>query len=521
MIDFFATMVVLCCDWKINTARSRLISKSCFNVLWLLTLILLLVVISYLWLFTYNQRKREAYFTTLTNFSLPSSLFVIFLLAWKFWKSPQQKQLIKRCKLLQNIHFESDVPLRQKLLLIDKYFPTLDQINVFEMKGSIKMERMLNEISKSLDDRERLDVTLVGSASERLNIPLSEISEWILGKAMATTHALLTDYDFMICNNLNQASFNRGKKYHITTEDAPLGFAKLFCNMTNSIVSPKNIKRKIYKSIMNMEFDDLPGFNNHSIFYCMIHGSILPMIICSCILSILRYLKFGFRITQTGPAIRIQRCDEDSSFLVDVTFYIKTIEWPTYSDWPTRTRKWPSEDIIDKVVREGFHLVPKSHPKDKEGVTWRFSFSKAEVTLLNLIEPTARKCFVSFKIIAKDFLIPCCKKLRTYYFKTIFMHVLEKNETNFWREDEIEKCFYCLIDHVIQAVKSRQCPHFWLSGVNLFEDLTDKDEKRLLKLLTKIKKGPSPYIDDEFFQEWRMKFFGFWISKIHLFSQKL
>ncbi|XP_066923004.1 cyclic GMP-AMP synthase-like receptor 1 [Clytia hemisphaerica] len=189
-----------------------------------------------------------------------------------------------------------------------------------------------------------------------------------------------------------------------------------------------------------------------------------------------------------------------------MTFSIKAKKWPTNSDWLTRTRKWPCSDLVEKIVQEGFHLVPKSHPKDKKETTWRFSFSKAEVTLLNEIQPTARKCFVCLKIIVKDFLIPCSNKLSTYYFKSIFMHVLEKTEPSYWREDDIEECFYWLFKHVTEAVQSKQCPHFWLNGINFFEELTDRDMNKLLKMLNKIKQNPSAYIDDSFVRDNRNEY---------------
>ena len=78
------------------------------------------------------------------------------------------------------------------------------------------------------------------------------------------------------------------------------------------------------------------------------------------------------------------------------------------------------------------------------------------------------------------------------------MHVLEKTEPSFWREDGIEDCFHLLLDHVIEAVRAKQCPHFWLSEIDLFEKMTDRDVKKLLTLLVKIKGNPSPFIDDSF-----------------------
>lgn len=174
------------------------------------------------------------------------------------------------------------------------------------------------------------------------------------------------------------------------------------------------------------------------------------------------------------------------------------MEWPEFIIWPRSSKKWPGNDIVQKIITEGFHFVPKSHDEDNTDTTWRFSFSKPEVTLLNSISSTVRNCFITFKLIVKDFLKPCCDKLRTYYFKTIFMHVLENTEPEFWKEDSTEQCFYYLLENVIEAIRIKNCPHFWLSDINLFEELTERDVNKLMKLLDKIKVNPIRYIDTSF-----------------------
>ena len=94
---------------------------------------------------------------------------------------------------------------------------------------------------------------------------------------------------------------------------------------------------------------------------------------------------------------------------MDLTYCLQCKEWPHLSDWPSRpNRLWPSKEDIERVKNLGCHLVPKSQPNDKQGVTWRFSFVKAEVELSKLISLTARRCFIALKVIGKDFLYPYC-----------------------------------------------------------------------------------------------------------------
>ena len=103
---------------------------------------------------------------------------------------------------------------------------------------------------------------------------------------------------------------------------------------------------------------------------------------------------------QNGPALRVRITKTDSNkercflprngFEADIVFIIYSPEWPEASDWPTRKeRNWPSVSDVENIMKNGCHFIPKSQPKDEKKITWRFSFSYAEVQLSELINEVA------------------------------------------------------------------------------------------------------------------------------------
>ena len=78
--------------------------------------------------------------------------------------------------------------------------------------------------------------------------------------------------------------------------------------------------------------------------------------------------------------------------------------------------------------------------------------------------------------------------------------MLENTPPAYWCDEKIEECFHLLLDHVIQAVETRICPHYWLYGINLFDTLTENDVNTLLGVLIKVKESPSNYIESLFFK---------------------
>ena len=84
-------------------------------------------------------------------------------------------------------------------------------------------------------------------------------------------------------------------------------------------------------------------------------------------------------------------------------------------------------------------------------ITWRFSFSYAEVQLSELINEVAQKCFICLKVIGRYYLESKCEKF-TYHLKTIFLYTLEKTQLELWADNNIEKGFKKLLDELLQTL---------------------------------------------------------------------
>jgi len=185
-----------------------------------------------------------------------------------------------------------------------------------------------------------------------------------------------------------------------------------------------------------------------------------------------------------------------SLFEADITFCFHCPEWPTISDWASRQRYWPSLADAQRIMALGCHLVAKPAPGDKDGTSWRFSFSVAEVELSKLVPETARKCLLAMKIILKDHLQPVVPEIGSYHIKTVFLNSLEKFPVGFWVEKNIEECLLTLLTELRDSFVSMRCSHHWFSFVNLF-DIDGKKLQILARKIERIMKDPAPFIFDD------------------------
>ncbi|XP_070560513.1 uncharacterized protein [Ptychodera flava] len=124
---------------------------------------------------------------------------------------------------------------------------------------------------------------------------------------------------------------------------------------------------------------------------------------------------------------------------IDVALVLSCIAWPSEAqEWISRARQWPSSDIVQRIVREGCHVVPKAYPgeEDKEELQWRLSFSLAERTLANTFMPWQRTTYLVLKKLwRRHFKEP--KVISSYYLKTTMFWVSEKITPNQWQENNI------------------------------------------------------------------------------------
>jgi hypothetical protein len=161
----------------------------------------------------------------------------------------------------------------------------------------------------------------------------------------------------------------------------------------------------------------------------------------------------------------------------DVVLAIKCNGWPlSAQEWLSRPRCWPNQDIIQKIIKDGFHVVLKS---SSEG-NFRLSYSNAEVLLIENLSDLQHKTYRAFKSFVshyKNELALNGKKLiRSYYLKTIVLWYCEKSDPRDWTGERIVGHLLSLIDDLIIALKESNLPMYFMPKYNLMEQIEDGKE---------------------------------------------
>ena len=373
--------------------------------------------------YCFGKRK----FTTTHNYSLDEILKRLFSCM------PNETQLI-----------EIDEKARNRIAIVQKL-----------------MEEELVEICG--DDT--LEMFLSGSIAECISVPL--LPSWAEKQQMQLQHAILSDIDFMIFSKDATGSFIsqcQGAKYFVNTDDPILNpeFFMLISNHDGQTMSARSLKNKLLSltetiTVNHFLDNELPTPYRKT---------------CHCYV-----MRYAIAIAQ-GPAIQLilRYSFPFQFFYFDLTFAIRCLEWPdNIRNWRYRPDKlWPDISTINRITSFGCHFVPKSQLNDKEELTWRISFSKAEVELSKLVPPLARMCLIGLKVIKNDYLSVACGKVSSYHLKSLLFNTLERTDPQFWlQESNLTQCFYLLLEKLLSAVTERYCPHFFIPNINLFDQLSD------------------------------------------------
>lgn len=408
---------------------------------------------------------------------------------------------------------QTDKSLAQTLQEIDTDITPDEELVFLKQKCLRYVESFRMALQKTFASRALATVEMVGSTTERFGLPMAQETV----RALPINHALLSDYDLMFSFNGWKASEEGGVEnpandshfFTVITKDFRLhpGFVKLlltehglarFKSAYNdaSLDAPYNklftvtkdleyllnadaMKKALYSALSGTELDSYPEGRNDARQF-----------------NTAQVVKQGPAVNLTVGATNVCGLCMRVLFLADCTFSIKT-EWPAAAaDWAEQTRCWPSTKDIARIVKNGCHVVPKSQRSDKIGLTWRYSFSMAEVELSKLVNPIARKCFLVLKVIFKDHLQPCAKWLSSYHLKTVFFHTMSATSADKWTSQNAELCFRVLVRRLMTAVENQMCPHFWISDINLFdiEGVSVRHFNRLHSKIEQIMEHPHWYV---------------------------
>ena len=165
-----------------------------------------------------------------------------------------------------------------------------------------------------------------------------------------------------------------------------------------------------------------------------------------------------------------REANSEAKILADCIPAFRCLTWPTVAqEWRKRQRKWPSPDVVDQVIREGFHLVVKA-PKNggNPECDFRISFSHAEYLLSQEINEIQRECYRCLKTYHRVYLSTEAKGLISFHLKNIFLRTIEETGGEMWIESRRAECMWKLFANLLKALRERHLPHYFVRSYNLF-----------------------------------------------------
>ena len=181
-------------------------------------------------------------------------------------------------------------------------------------------------------------------------------------------------------------------------------------------------------------------------------------------------------------------------FEVDAVVSVSCREWPKEADhWSARQRPsgWPSEDLIQRVIADGCHIVPTSHPKSRNpDVEWRYSFSVAERTLAKSLTDSQRQGYILLKtIVMHELSRP--NVLCSYHLKTLLFWQCEKIQGSEWTTHTgLAASMLCALDELLLCVASQYLPHYFIPECNLFDHIHPDFLQDVARILNHIRSKP-------------------------------
>ena len=419
----------------------------------------------------------------------------------------------------------SSMPLPKLMEDILKKIPSPEQVHDWKINSQQYIDPIQTELRERLQTP--LEILSSGSSVERFGISQDNKKQEAYGVLLCnwikrvycfcypwgvSYSSLMTDHDVMLIPRDMTVSFEHAKstfcamtsKESAPSQSIPVGFAHVFSNSYdmpsrfrelcvdhdgNMCLSNRLVKNVMFSVIDNMPEDIFPSECADS-FVDFTHPAAIDVYI--------RGPSIGCKIYPLCQVCVWHENQEIVRFEGDFIFSLRCLEWPHCADkWITRNRFWPNHYVIQKIVNKRCLLVPRpsdNHPNSE--LEWRISFSEAEVILSKYIPDSARRVFLALKIIYKDHLKFVYPGLKTYHLKTLFYWEMEKHSLSYWNEEDCDEMFLTLLTKLQCCIAENYLSHYWIDGVNLFENFDKKSCKDLCTLLSKVIEKPEPYVFD-------------------------
>ena len=199
------------------------------------------------------------------------------------------------------------------------------------------------------------------------------------------------------------------------------------------------------------------------------------------------YLRLSFKDADMlhGPA-RVEEYRLSPAWNADIVPAIRLLAWPPVTQsWISRERNhsWLSNAVVSEVQRNGCDLVPVSHRDYKhDSFQFRYSFSRAEVTLIRSWTPIQQLVYHMLRYFSKQTIIREWKDddkvVCTYHIKTLILWACERKSPVWWESNCVIVLCSKLLETLMKWIGEKMCPHYFIPKWNLFE-YKMKESRRL------------------------------------------
>jgi len=189
---------------------------------------------------------------------------------------------------------------------------------------------------------------------------------------------------------------------------------------------------------------------------------------------------------------------------VDHVYCVRCLLWPPQAaDWPTRHRnyEWPDSVTVDRVVSDGCDLVRVAHPKCRQDewegeMQCRLSFSRAEIVLINSWMPLQQIVYHLLRVFLKTVRLTESADnsgsgtLSNYHIKTLMLWACELKPRS-WCTDNFSFTAICadLLNILSEWLNQGYCPHYFITGCNLFDHCDRANQILAAERLSEINKA--------------------------------
>lgn len=197
----------------------------------------------------------------------------------------------------------------------------------------------------------------------------------------------------------------------------------------------------------------------------------------------------GICLESNGPSCTVSS-PHSLGYGDDCVHCFPCYSWPKEAkEWITRERMngWPSQTLIDKIVKGGCYLVPIGDKCSEDTfLQWRISFAVAERCLVHSFTFIQVKVYILLKYFLKQIketlkeTIGDDDILCSYFMKTVMFHAIENTSQMLWQDKNLFYCFWFCINILIAWVRAGFCPNYFIPANNLFKRKVHGQHQQIL-----------------------------------------